>query len=96
MRTITKRIHELEKQFGTAEGQKPVLFFLARAGWQLAIDEERCLQILEESGLLRKGPLGMLNFLHIPHDLNAEETETWVRENAADICGSLGSRIKVV
>ena len=60
MRTITKRIHNLEKQFGTAEGHKPVLFFVARAGWQLAIDQERCLQILEESGLLRKGPIGML------------------------------------
>ena len=89
MRSITKRIHDLEKQFGATEGQKPVLYFLARAGWQLPIDQDRCLQILDESGLLRKGPLSLFNFLHMPDDLNAEETERWVRENAADICGGL-------
>jgi hypothetical protein len=69
--------------------------FPSQGQWQLAIDEDRCLQILEESGLLRKGPIGMLNFLRLPHGLNVEETERCVRENAADICGGLGSLIKV-
>jgi len=47
----------------------------------------RCVQILEESGFLPAGAYGLVNLCSIPAGLNAEETESFLRENAAEICG---------
>jgi hypothetical protein len=61
---------------------------VAEARWRLALDEDRCVEILEECGFLRNGPgFGLVNLCNVPAGLDAEATERYLRENAAEICG---------
>ena len=57
------------------------------AGRGLALDQDRCVQILRESGFLPTGPVGVVNLGDIPQGLNADELERFLREDGADICG---------
>ena len=82
---IERRINKLENQFGC--GQEGILVVVGKAGRGLALDQDRCVQILEESGFLPAGAYGLVNLCSIPAGLNAEETESFLRENAAEICG---------
>jgi len=86
MRTISKRVQNLEKQLGTASGTQQLLLVVSRAGWVLALDQDRCIEILREAGFLPTGRMGIVD-LDIPEGLNAKETEMFLREHAAEICG---------
>ena len=57
------------------------------AGKRLALDPDRCIEILRECGLPPTGPVGVVNLGQIPDGLNAEELETFLREDGAEICG---------
>lgn len=83
MKTVLSRIAKLESQFGTDEGKPQLLLVFSRAGWGLALDEDRCIQILSESGFLPTGHIGLVNFLDVPIDLSAEELQTFLRERGA-------------
>ena len=57
------------------------------AGRGLALDQDRCVQILRESGFLPTGPVGVVNLGDIPEGLNAEELERFLRKNGAETRG---------
>ena len=92
MKTIDRRIGKLEHQFGTAAGKPQLLLVVCRAGWGLALDQGRCIQILRECGFLPTGPVGLVNLGQIPDGLNAEELERFLRENGAETRGFRGAQ----
>ncbi|MGA2149563.1 MAG: hypothetical protein ABSH49_31915 [Bryobacteraceae bacterium] len=62
-----RRIAKLEKQFGTVESESPLLLVVSRIGCPLALDEDRCVEILGESGFLPRGPaMGVVNLGRMP------------------------------
>jgi hypothetical protein len=86
VRTIARRLQKLERGFGLGPGTEQLLMVVTTAGKRLALDPDRCVQILSECGL-PTGPVGLVNLGQIPDGLNAEELETFLREDGADICG---------
>lgn len=86
MKTVLRRITTLEDQLGTAEGKRQLLFVFHSAGWGLALDYDRCVEILRETGFLPTGPTGLVNLCDIPDCLNAEGTQRYLRDHAAEIC----------
>ena len=86
MKTILRRVGRLEGQFGNANGKPQLLFIIHSAGWGLALDGDTCLQILRDTGCASTGPTGLVNLCEVPDGLNAEETQRFLRERAAEIC----------
>jgi len=86
MKTILKRVGRLEDRFGSANGKPQVLFIIHSAGWGLALDGDTCLQILRDTRSLSTGPTGLVNLCEVPDGLNADETQRFLREHAAEIC----------
>jgi hypothetical protein len=93
MRAVTRRIGKLEDTFRPGNG-KPLLLLVATAAEKrLALDQDRCVQILRECGFLPTGsPIGIVNLAAIPHDLDAEELEKFLREHGADTRGLHGAQ----
>ena len=87
MKAISKRLCKLESQFGLGPETEQLLLVVTAAGKALALDQDRCIQILRECGFLPTGPVGLVNLGEIPDGLNAEELERFLREDGADICG---------
>jgi hypothetical protein len=87
VKIIDRRLRKLENQFGFVDEKKRILLVVCNAGWGLALDQDRCIEILGECGFLPTGPIGVVNLLDIPQGLNAEETERFLRENAQIRCG---------
>src|SRR5258707_1137124 len=81
--TINRRIRKLEDRYGLADGKPQLLLVVTLAGRVLALDQDRCIQILRECGLLPTGPVGVVNLGHIPEGLNAEELERYLRKHGA-------------
>ena len=61
MKTIDGRIYKLEDRFWSGNGKQPLLLVMRKAGWGLALDQDRCIQILGECGFLPTGPVGLVN-----------------------------------
>ena len=88
MKTINRRIRKLEDRFWPADGKPPLLFVVCKAGWGLAQDQDKCLQILGECGFLPTGPgFGIVNLLDVPDCLNAQDLERFLREHGAQTRG---------
>ena len=87
MRTIARRLQRLEQGFGLGPETEQLLLVVCRAGWGLALDQDRGIQILRESAFLPTGPVGVVNLGQIPDGLNAEELERFLRKDGAEICG---------
>jgi hypothetical protein len=82
MKTVTRRIAKLEEQLGTAQRGTPVLLVMSAVANELALDEDRCIEILRECGRLPTGPgLGIVNLWEIPDGLNAKELERYLRND---------------
>ena len=62
------------------------------AGLRLAVEQDRCLEILRECGFLPTGPCGVVNLGKISPGLNAEETERFLRDDGAEICAPRGAQ----
>ena len=92
MKAISKRICRLESQFGLGPETEQLLLVVTAAGRVLALDQDRCTQILRECGFLPTGPVGLVNLGQIPDGLNAEELERFLRKDGADICGLRGAQ----
>ena len=87
MKTVLRRITRLEDRFGAVDGTPRFRVVACRAGWGLALDRDRCIQILERSGFLSSRPFySFVNLGDIPGGLNADETERYLHEHAAEIC----------
>ena len=85
MKTIDNRVRKLENRF---LDEKPQLLWVAcLAGWGLALDQDRCVEILGECGFLPTGPVGVVSLCQIPDGLSAEGLERYLRENGAETRG---------
>jgi hypothetical protein len=87
MRTVARRIAKLEDRFLPGNGKPQLLLVVTAAGKALALDQDRCIQILRECGFLPTGPVGLVNLGEIPNGLNAEELERFLRKDGEEICG---------
>ena len=87
MKTIDSRIRKLEDRFWPGNGKPPLLLVVCQAGWGLALEQDRCIQILGECGFLPTDPVGLVNLCQIPDGLNAEQLERFLRENGAETRG---------
>jgi hypothetical protein len=54
----------------------------------LAIEDDDCVRILDEAGFLPTSGIASVYLIDIPRGLNAKETEKFLRDNGAKICGS--------
>jgi hypothetical protein len=88
MKVISKRLCKLESRFGLGPETEQILLVLTRAERRLALDEDTCVGILRECGFLPTGHCGLVKLGSIPDGLNAKETERFLREKSAEICGS--------
>jgi hypothetical protein len=68
-------------------GAEQLLMVVTTAGRGLALDQDRCVEILRECGFLPTGPVGLVNLGDIPKGLNAEELERFLRKNGAETRG---------
>jgi hypothetical protein len=96
MKAIARRLHRLEDTFGPAEGTPPLALIVCQAGWSMALEHDRLMEILAQSGFLPAGPHVLLHMGIVPMGLNAEQAERFVREHAAEICGFRGvDRVRI-
>jgi hypothetical protein len=87
MKAIARRLRRLEGQFAPADGRQRMPAVVSKAGWEMAIDQDRGIEILDESGFPTTVPCGLVNLGTVPEGLNAQETERFLREHAPEICG---------
>ena len=87
MKAMARRLRRLENQLSPTDGKPTLLFFACNAAQVLALSDDACIQILRETGCLSTGRLGVVDLMKVPNGLNAEETERYLREHAAEICG---------
>ena len=59
MKAIAKRLRRLEDEFGSEDGKRRLTLVVCPAGWTMALDTDRSVEILGECGFVRTGP-GML------------------------------------
>ncbi len=92
MRTVTRRIGKLEDSFRPWNGKPLLLLVVTAAGKRLALDQDRCIQILRECGFLPTGQVGLVSLSGIPDGLNAEELERYLQEDGAETRGLRGTQ----
>jgi hypothetical protein len=87
MMAIGKRLRKLEHSFGLGPGTERRLWVVNVVGRQLALDNDTCLGILRDRGFLPTSRFGVVYLGNIPEGLNAKETERFLRDNGAVLCG---------
>ena len=87
MRTVSRRIEKLEDRLRPGNGKPPLLLIVTAAEKMLALDQDRCVQILGECGFLPTAPIGLVNLAEIPAGLDAEELERYLRKHGAETRG---------
>ena len=90
MKAIDSRIRRLQYRLCPDKGQPQRLWVLVKPNYGLALDLDRCTQILGECRVLPMGRFGCLNFLGIPEGLTARELEQYLRRNGAGTFCSAG------
>lgn len=88
MKSIDGRLSKLEHRFGIADDRERFVVILDGAGSTRALSDDRCIQILDEAGLLHTGGFGVVDLTQIPNGLSAKETEMFLRESGAQLSGS--------
>jgi len=87
VRSIDGRLSKLENRFGIAKYKPRYLIVLDGAGSPRALSNDTCIEILDEAGCLHTIGFGVVNLMDIPDGLSTKETETFLRESGAEICG---------
>jgi hypothetical protein len=93
MQSLRRRVERLER--GPAHSNEGGLqVVVMRAGMEFALDSNRCVEILRQSGFLQTGPhFPLIRLGDVPPNLNAEELEEYLREHGGEICNaSAGQR----
>jgi hypothetical protein len=85
MKAISKRLCRLESRLGLGPGTEQLLLVVTAAGRELALDQDRCIQILRECGFLPTGPVGLVNLVRF--------RMAWMRRNWRGICGNMARRL---
>ena len=82
MRTVTKRIDKLENCLGIAKGKPGLVYAVSAAAWRHPLSVDTFMKILRECGFVPTGPgVHMVDLLHLPKGLSAEELEKFLREH---------------
>ena len=92
MRTVARRIGKLEDTFRPKSDKPLLLLIVTAAEKRLALDQDRCVQILRECGFSPTGPIGLVNLAEIPAGLDAEGLEKYLREHGAETRGFHGGQ----
>ena len=87
MKAIDNRIRRLQARLCPDNGQPQRLWVSLLVGRQLALDSERCVDILRECGFLPTGRFGVVSLCGIPDGLNAKELEQYLRKNGTEAPG---------
>jgi hypothetical protein len=85
MKAIDSRIRRLQDKICPEIGQER-LWFMNLVGGELALDLDRCAEILDECGFLPKGRFCIVNLCGVPDGLDAKELEKYLRKNGAQTC----------
>lgn len=90
MRTLTRRIDNLENLLGIRAAERPCKVWMVHlVGRELALNDDRCVEILRESGFLPNGRrFAVVQLGHVPDGLNAKKLEEFLRENGEKLCNS--------
>ena len=88
MKSIQGRLNKLEHRFGIADDRERFVVILDGAGSTRALSDDRCIQILDEAGLLHTSGFGVVDLTQIPNGLSAKETERFLRESGAELSSS--------
>ena len=86
MKGFGRRIGKLEQRFCISK-EDPFLLTITVAGQHLALDSDRCIEILNECGFISPSGITVVHLRDIPKGLNASETESLLRKEGAKICG---------
>jgi hypothetical protein len=90
MTHLQRRIERLERPADEST-QAGLRLILLQAGETLAMDLDRCVEVLAQCGFLVTGPsISMLNLLDLPHGQSAQELERYLREHGDEICNLKG------
>ena len=82
-RILTRRLKELEARLVPSR-EPPRLWTVDRSDRKVALDGDRCIEILGECGFLPTGVrFGMVSLMDIPDGLNARELAKFLREHGA-------------
>jgi len=95
MKAIDSRIRRLQGLLLPDNGQPHRLWVLTEAGCALALELDRCVDILREGGFLPSTRFGVLDFCGIPDGLNAKELETFLRKNGEETRGFVSKTAQV-
>jgi len=87
MNSIDRRLGKLEDGLGIGRNRTRLVLVMSDAG-RRGLDDDTCLRILREGGFPAASAVAIVDLCEIPVGLNATETEKFVRENGAHICGS--------
>jgi hypothetical protein len=88
MTNLQRRIERLERPAG-ASTQAGLRLIVMDAGATFAMDVDRCVEVLAESGFVPPGCC-VLDFSYIPQGLKQDELVTYLREHGAEICSPSG------
>jgi len=91
MKTIDRRIRRLQGRLCPDNGQPQRLWVLTQPGCELALDLDRCTEILDERGVLPTGRFGVLNLMGIPNGLSAKELVHFLRSGPTGVGRPSGS-----
>lgn len=91
MNRFDRRLEKLEKRSGTADAELRTLTIVRGIVQRIGLDQDTCIQILDEGGFLRKRGFVLVDLHNVPDGLSAEETKRFLLENGAKICPSGGA-----
>ena len=92
MKTFDRRIRRLQDRLCPDQGQPQVLWVTNLVGREFALDQDRCVEILGECGLLPTTHFGVVNLCGIPEGLNSTELEKYLRMNGTRAPGFDGNQ----
>lgn len=88
MKALNSRIRRLQQQLCPDEDYEQRIWVPVIYGRELALDTNRCVDILRECGFLPKTRFLVVSLTGIPDGLNAKELEHYLRKDGARICGT--------
>jgi hypothetical protein len=81
MKTVERRLDRLEDRLAP-QGRNQLLIVVTDAAQKLALDSDRCVQILREAGHLDTTSVScVVDLGYIPNGLDAAELEQYLREH---------------
>ena len=86
MKSIHSRIRKIESQLLPGNKEPQRLWAVCNPDWGLALDPNRCKDILGECGFLPTVRFGVVNLLQVPDGLNADQLERFLRTNGSETC----------